>query len=126
MDVISNAFELTKHTDGWWAVMWPEDRWRGIYDQKTKIKLAEILFGDIGCNQVAFAVKTEGGSYSTLWVDSYVFMMKDGAESIASLMSQYVVGGVKFPQQDQAEKLLKYLEKQYIWSILKQDPANIN
>lgn len=116
--MVSDLFELTEHDNNWWAVMWPEDKWVGVNDPQTKLKLVELVLGSLKSIEVGFAVKQKDyGIYNTLYVNSSVFY---DSRNIAMMLDRYNVGGVKFPTKAEAEHFIDVLEKKLMWKVLKE------
>ena len=117
-------FELRDLPDGWYAVIWNRDRWRGVYVHQSKVRLLRILFEEMDCYEVGLAVTRafDQSSEHTLYVKSSVFSQSGGVESVAeSLLSPYCVEGVCFPELRQAEQFKHHLEQLYIIKLLSRD-----
>ena len=113
----NSPFELYATEHGNHVVHWP--KFTNIGDVDPRIKLLDILFGEIKCLEVGLALMLHGGDMDTLWLNYSVWAQDNKHEYGEYLMDMYEVRGVVFRKEEEAIKFQDILEKKYIWKILK-------
>lgn len=112
----NSPFEIYKTERNRWITHWPT--FKNIKDADTGLKLLDILFGQIKCDEVGLAILLHGGEYDTLWI-SYSAWATDVNDLHAEyIMDMYEIRGVVFHKESEALQLQDILEKKYIWKIL--------
>lgn len=112
----NSPFIINKSTNDHWVVTWPT--FKNIRDSVSNIKLLDILFGEIKCDQAGLAILLKGNEHDTLWINSIVWYQDTKQQYGDYLERMYEIRGVVFNKQDQAQKLQDILEKKYIWKVL--------
>ena len=114
----TDTFPIQRHPDGW-CVTWPG--FQDIRRVEPKHKLADLVFGTMGVDQVAFGIGLEGGDSEYVWIQS-----QDWAEQSHQahyFQDRYVITGVLFDSEQPATELQDYLEKRLMWRQLSAQPA---
>ena len=118
-------FELQELHNKWYAVVWSPQQWRGVYVRRSKIKLLQILFEEMNCDQVGLAVSlTNQGSESeqVLYLDSECCSSPKHTETVVdALLSTYCIQGVSFAKLETAQQFKKRLEDLYLIKLLSQN-----
>ena len=100
-----------------WSVEWPT--FKNIRDSVSNIKLLDILFGEVKCNQVGLAIMLNSGEYDTLWINDIAWYQDTRHEYGDYLEHMYEIRGAVFQKESEARKFQDILEKKYVWKILK-------
>jgi len=112
----NSPFELYSTDRGNHVVHWPT--FKNIKTVDTRLKLLDILFGEIKCFQVGLALLLQGGRMDTLWIDYIVWAQDTKHDYSEYLMDMYEIRGVVFRNKNEAEQFQDILEKKYVWKIL--------
>lgn len=112
----NSPFVIKQSTNDNWVVAWPT--FKNIRDSVSNVKLLDILFGEIKCDQVGLAILLRGNEHDTLWINSIVWYQDTKQQYGDYLERMYEIRGVVFHSQVEAEKLQDILEKKYVWKIL--------
>jgi hypothetical protein len=112
----NSPFEIYKTEKNRWITHWPT--FKNIKDTETGIKLLDILFGQIKCEEVGLALLVRNGEIDTMWI-RYSAWASDVNNCFSEyLQDMYEIRGVVFHKQHEAEQLQDILEKKYIWKVL--------
>lgn len=112
----NSPFELYTTERNNHVVHWPT--FKNIRDADTRIKLLDIIFGEVKCFEVGLAIVLQGGDMDTLWIDFTVWAQDTTQIYSDYLMDMYEIRGAVFRNKNEAEKFQDILEKKYIWKIL--------
>lgn len=111
----NSPFEL-QSTNGYHVVQWPT--FKNIKDVDTRIKLLDILFGEVKCFEVGLGLLLQGGDTDTLWIDFSSWAQNNNHGYFEYLQDMYEIRSVVFCKQSEAEQFQDILEKKYVWKIL--------
>jgi hypothetical protein len=112
----NSPFELYATVHGNHVVHWPT--FKNIKDAGTRVKLLDIVFGEVKCFEVGLGILLQGGDCDTLWLDFIVWAQDDRHKYAEYLEDMYEIRSVVFRNEDEAIKFQGILEKKYIWKIL--------
>ena len=112
----NTPFEIYKTERDRWVTHWPT--FKNIKDTSTGLKLLDILFGQMKCDEIGLALLLNSGEYDTMWI-SYSAWARDVNNHFSEyVQDMYEIRGVLFHTQSEAEQLQDILEKKYIWKVL--------
>lgn len=112
----NTPFELYTTEKDNHVVHWPT--FKNIKEADTRLKLLDILFGDIKCDEVGLGLLLHGGGMDTLWI-SFISWAQDTSNTYSEyLMDMYEIRAVVFRHKHEAEQFQDILEKKYIWKVL--------
>lgn len=113
----NTPFELytTEHNNH--VVHWPT--FKNIKDADTRLKLLDILFGEVKCFEVGLGILLHGGDLDTLWLDFSVWAQDSNRSYAEYVEDMYEIRAVVFRHKNEAEQFQDILEKKYMWKILK-------
>ena len=109
-------FKIQKTESKQWAVYW--FTFKNIKEVDSKLKLLNIVFGQMNCNEVGLAVLLQDGEYDTLWLNYKVWAQNSELNYADYVMDMYEIRGVVFHTQAEAKQFQDILEKKYIWKVL--------
>lgn len=133
MTTADKPFILNDLPNGWWSVSWNKKQWRGIYTLASQIKLLELIFLEFGCFEAGFALRQNAWheqdsdltSTDIVYIKATACLQENGITNIAStLLYPDLIEGVCFPTQEEAERMLTWLEQKYLMKLLKADYGN--
>ena len=110
-------FEIYETENNRWVTHWPT--FKNIRDTETGIKLLDILFGQIKCEEVGLQILLQGGEHDTLWIGYSSWARDVNGLHSEYLQDMYEIRGVVFHKETEAIHLQDILEKKYIWKVLK-------
>lgn len=113
---MSKPFIITKTRNDMYTVSWPT--FGNIKDSVTNIKLLDILFGELKCDEAGLAILLHGGDIDLLWISSIVWHQDVKQQYGDYLQDMYEIRGAVFRKEDEAVKFQDILEKKYIWKVL--------
>jgi len=102
----NTPFPITSLQKGKFLVSWP--KWQNIKHFDTKKKLLDVLFEDIGSDEVGISISIVKYELDIMWITLNTWAQED----------MYEIKGVAFNSESEALKLQDYLEKKYIWKTL--------
>ena len=109
-------FPITSLQKGKFLVSWP--KWQNIKHFHTKKKLLDVLFDDIGSEEVGISMSIVKDELDIMWITWYTWAQDVNGEYDSYLEDMYEIKGVAFNSESEALKLRDYLEKKYIWKTL--------
>ena len=109
-------FPITSLQKGKFLVSWP--KWQNIKHFHTKKKLLDVLFDDIGSEEVGISMSIVKDELDIMWITWYTWAQDVNGDYAAYLEDMYEIKGVAFNSETEALKLQEYLEKKYIWKTL--------
>jgi len=112
----NSPFELYTTEKNNHVVHWPT--FKNIRDVDTRIKLLDILFGEVKCFEVGLGLLLHGGGMDTLWIKFSAWAQDTSHTYSEYLMDMYEIRAVVFSNKHEAEKFQDILEKKYIWKVL--------
>ena len=115
----NTPFPITSLQKGKFLVSWP--KWGNIKTFDIKKKLLDVLFEDIGSDEVGIAIMAgvlSGGDIDVMWINELTWAQDVNGEYARYLEDMYDIKGVAFNNEDEAIKFQDYLEKKYIWKTL--------
>ena len=112
----NTPFEIYKTEKNRWVTHWPT--FKNIKDADTSLKLLDILFGQIKCDEVGLALLVRNGEIDTLWINYSVWAQNNNLCYEQYLIDIYEIRGVVFHSESEAVQLQDILETKYIWKIL--------
>ena len=112
----NTPFEIYETENNRWATHWPT--FKNIKDTETGIKLLDILFGQIKCEEVGLQILLHGGEHDTMWIGYSAWARDVNDLHSEYIMDMYEIRGVVFHKESEAVQLQDILEKKYIWKVL--------
>jgi len=109
-------FPITSLQKGKFLVSWPT--WQNINHFLTKKKLLDVLFDDIGSEEVGISISIVKYELDIMWITLNTWAQDVNGEYASYLEDMYEIKGVVFNSENEALKLQDYLEKKYIWKTL--------
>jgi hypothetical protein len=95
---------------------WP--KWGNIKQFDTKKKLLDVLFEDVGSEEVGISISIVKDELDIMWITLNTWAQDVNGEYATYLEDMYEIKGVAFNSEGEALKLQEYLEKKYIWKTL--------
>ena len=120
MDVKS-YFVINDLPDGTWSVCWPGYEHNVVNKPNKVLTLLEIMFEHVGVDEAMIGVQQSGrdNDLSTMHISASLWYDSDHArEHIAKRLAAYVIPGVKFCDQYEAEKFKLHMEQRLAWKRL--------
>ncbi len=112
----NTPFEIYKTERNRWVTHWPT--FKNIRDVETTIKLLDILFGQMKCDEVGLALEVRNGQIDTMWINYSAWARDVNGLHSEYLQDMYEIRGVMFHKESEALQLQDILEKKYIWKVL--------
>ena len=112
----NTPFPITSVQNDKFLVSWP--KWQNIKHFHTKKKLLDVLFDDIGSEEVGISMSIVKDELDIMWITWYTWAQDVNGDYAAYLEDMYEIKGVAFNSETEALKLQEYLEKKYIWKTL--------
>jgi hypothetical protein len=112
----NTPFPITSLQKGKFLVSWP--KWQNIKHFHTKKKLLDVLFDDIGSEEVGISISIVKYELDIMWITLNTWAQDVNGEYASYLEDMYEIKGVAFNSESEALKLQHYLEKKYIWKTL--------
>jgi hypothetical protein len=112
----NTPFPITSLQKGKFLVSWP--KWQNIKHFHTKKKLLDVLFDDIGSEEVGISISIVKYELDIMWITLNTWAQDVNGEYASYLEDMYEIKGVAFNSESEALKLQDYLEKKYIWKTL--------
>jgi hypothetical protein len=109
-------FPITSVQNDKFLVSWPN--WQNIKHCHTKKKLLDVLFDDIGSEEVGISISIVKYELDIMWITLNTWAQDVNGEYASYLEDMYEIKGVAFNSEGEALKLQDYLEKKYIWKTL--------
>lgn len=110
-----SPFVITQY-DKFITVTWPT--FDNIREVDTKNKLADMVFKESKAIEVGFVVELNNKEYDILWINVELSYLKNNY--VEYLLDMYIIKGVAFRTRAEAELVQEWLEKKYIWQLLKE------
>jgi hypothetical protein len=112
----NTPFPITSLQKGKFLVSWP--KWGNIKTFDIKKKLLDVLFEDIGSDEVGISISIVKYELDIMWITLNTWAQDVNGEYARYLEDMYEIKGVAFNSENEAVKLQDYLEKKYIWKTL--------
>ncbi len=112
----NTPFPITALQNNKFMLSWP--KWGNIRQFDTKKKLLDVLFDDIGSEEVGISISFVKDEHHIMWISWYTWARDVNGEYATYLEDMYEIKGVAFNNEDEAIKFQDYLEKKYIWKTL--------
>jgi hypothetical protein len=109
-------FPITSVQNNKFLVSWP--KWQNIKYFDTKKRLLDVLFDDIGSEEVGISISIVKYELDIMWITLNTWAQDVNGEYASYLEDMYEIKGVAFNSESEALKLQDYLEKKYIWKTL--------
>lgn len=109
-------FKLTDLPDNTWVVSWSDSEF--VRDKVCKAKLMRILFKDLGCSTIGLGIQLVNKELCTQWINSVEYWQS--RDELQWWQDMYIVAGVVFRTQEEAEQLHNMLESRLTWYYLNQ------
>ena len=113
---MNQLFPITPLHNNKFMLSWP--KWQNIKHFHTKKKLLDVLFDDIGSEEVGISMSIVKDEVDIMWITWYTWAQDVNGDYAAYLEDMYEIKGVAFNSEAEALKLQEYLEKKYIWKTL--------
>jgi len=120
MDVKS-YFVINDLPDGTWSVCWPGHEYNVVDNPQKALTLLEIMFDHVGVDEAMIGVQQPGrdNDWNTMHISDSLWYDSDQArEHMAKRLAEYVIPGVKFRDQYEAEKFKLHMEQRLAWKRL--------
>ena len=112
----NTPFPITALQDNKFMLSWP--KWQNIKHFHTKKKLLDVLFDDIGSEEVGISISIVKYELDIMWITLNTWAQDVNGEYASYLEDMYEIKGVAFNNEDEALRFQDYLEKKYIWKTL--------
>jgi len=112
----NTPFPITPLQDNKFMLSWP--KWQNIKHFHTKKKLLDVLFEDIGSEEVGIGISIVKDELDIMWITLNTWAQDVNGDYATYLEDMYEINGVAFNSETEALKLQDYLEKKYIWKTL--------
>ena len=112
----NTPFPITSLRKGKFLVSWP--KWENIRQFDTKKRLLDVLFDDIGSEEVGISISIVKDELDIMWITLHTWSQDVNGDYARYLEDMYEIRGVAFNSEIEALKLQDYLEKKYIWKTL--------
>ena len=109
---MNSPFILNKVKDDY-TITWPT--FHDIRGDYACYNLLKLLFEDMKMSEIQLILTND----QMITIQSIIWYSNQGKRYAEWLMSQYNIIGVVFKEKDKAEYLQDYLEKKYVWRLLK-------
>ena len=113
---MNNLFPITSVQNNKFLVSWP--KWENIRQFDTKKRLLDVLFDDIGSEEVGISISIVKDELDIMWITLHAWAQDVNGDYARYLEDMYEIRGVAFNSEIEALKLQDYLEKKYIWKTL--------
>jgi hypothetical protein len=113
---MNQLFSITSLQDNKFMLSWP--KWKNINQFDTKKKLLDVLFKDIGSNEVGISILLFNDEVDIMWINRTTWNRDINGNYARYLEDMYEIRGVAFHSESEALMLQDYLEKKYIWKTL--------
>ena len=118
---MTSYFVLNDLPNGEWSVCWPGYEFNVVNNPAKVLRLLEIMFEHVGVEEAMIGVQQPGrdNDWNTMYISSMLWYEGDRArEHMAKRISEYVIPGVKFCDQYEAEKFKDHMEQRLAWKRL--------
>jgi hypothetical protein len=112
----NTLFPITSLQKGKFLVSWP--KWGNIKHFDTKKRLLDVLFDDIGSEEVGISISIVKYELDIMWITLNTWAQDVNGEYASYLEDMYEIKGVVFNSETEAINFQDYLEKKYIWKTL--------
>ena len=113
----NTPFPITSLQKDKFLVSWP--KWGNIQTFDIKKKLLDVLFEDIGSDEVGIGITPAYLSeMDIMWITLHTWAQDINGDYARYLEDMYEIKGVAFNSEIEAVKLQEFLEKKYIWKTL--------
>ena len=113
---MNQLFPITALQNNKFMLSWP--KWQNIKHFHTKKKLLDVLFDDIGSEEVGISISIVKYELDIMWITLNTWAQDVNGEYASYLEDMYEIKGVAFNNEDEALRFQDYLEKKYIWKTL--------
>lgn len=117
---MKSYFEINDLPNSTWSVTWPGYVYDVVNNPAKALTLLEIMFEHVGVDEAMISVQESGrdNDWQTLHLSSFLWWDSDGREYMAKRLASYVISGVRFCDQYEAEKFKLHMEQHLAWRIL--------
>lgn len=118
---MNEYFVLNDLPNGEWSVCWPGFENNVVNNPAKVLRLLEIMFEHVGVEEAMIGVQQRGrdNDWNTMYISSIIWHEGDPSrEHVARRLADYVIPGVKFRDQYEAEKFKLHLEQRLAWKKL--------
>ncbi len=112
----NTPFPITPLQNNKFMLSWP--KWKNIKEFSTKKKLLDVLFEDVGSDEVGISISIVKDELDIMWITLNTWAQDVNGDYARYLEDMYEIRGVAFNSEIEALKLQDYLEKKYIWKTL--------
>lgn len=109
-----NKFPI-EHVNNKWYVSWTE---RDFTRTQLKNHLLDVLFKNMKIDEVGLSIKLHGSEYDTMYISYPLWAQDKSGQYSQFIYDMYVIRGVVFKNQNEAEMFREYLLKTYMWKEL--------
>ena len=116
-----SQFILNDLPNGSWSVTWPGYESQLVNDASKVHKLLEIMFDLVGVDEAMIGVQESGrdNDWNTMYISGMLWLEEHSRKYIAErIAKRYIVPGVRFTDQYQAEKFKLHMEQRLAWKKL--------
>lgn len=118
---MKSCFEINDLPNGTWSVSWPGHEYDVVNNPAKALTLLEIMFEHVGVEEAMIGVQESGrdNDWQTLHFSSFLWWDSDHSRKyMAKRLASYVIPGVRFCDQYEAEKFKLHMEQRLAWRIL--------
>jgi|LakMenE18May11ns_1017448.scaffolds.fasta_scaffold8733287_2 hypothetical protein len=109
---------IIQETPKGWTVTWPTDKFVPIHTRDGFDKLIRFLFEKCDVDIARLMIQRLDG-WDVLYIDSLNFYQNYQGYLADAIQKRHVVLGVIARTKEEADKIAECLDKQLVWSILK-------
>lgn len=118
---MKSYFEINDLSNDTWSVTWPGHEYDVVNNPAKALTLLEIMFEHVGVEEAMIGVQesVRDNDWQTLHFSSFLWWDSDHSRKyMAKRLASYVIPGVRFRDQYEAEKFKLHMEQQLAWRIL--------
>jgi hypothetical protein len=117
---MKNYFVINDLPNGKWSVTWPEFEYSVVNNPSKVLVLLEILFEHVGVEEAMIDVQQPGrdNDWRTMHISNMLWFEEHSCRHLAKRIAEYVVPGVQFYDQFEAEKFKSHMEQRLAWTRL--------
>lgn len=113
---MSSPFIVNDLPDGCWSVTWTDLGSINTFSMKNKV--LDVVFGELNFVEVGFGIAMKHEETYIMWLDCIVWAQDVDHHNAEYFHDMYDLRGLVFRKEQEALKMLDWLEKKYVWSIL--------
>lgn len=117
---VKSYFVLNDLPDGTWSVTWPGYEYNVVNNPDKARTLLEIMFEHVGVEEAMIGVQQTAQSteLETMHISGMLWLEEHSRRHMAERLARYIIPGVKFQDQYEAEKFKTHMEQRLAWKRL--------